>query len=63
MIVNRQSKLLLRRVELPETRLPDLRYLCFMILQPRGEFVMAFVVLTKAKGVFGELPEDPLSFG
>ena len=49
-----------RRVELPET-LPDLRYLCFMILQPRGELVLAFVVLTKAKGVFGELPKTPLT--
>jgi hypothetical protein len=32
-----------------------------MILQPRGELVMAFVVLTNAKGVFGEFPEDALS--
>jgi hypothetical protein len=34
-----------------------------MILQPRGELVMAFVVLTNAKGVFGEFPEDALSLG
>jgi hypothetical protein len=32
-----------------------------MILQPRGELVMAFVVLTNAKGLFGEFPEDALS--
>jgi hypothetical protein len=31
-----------------------------MILQPRGEFVMASVVLTNARDVFGEFPEDAL---
>jgi hypothetical protein len=31
-----------------------------MILQPRGELVLAFVVLTNAKGVFREFPEDAL---
>jgi hypothetical protein len=32
-----------------------------MILQPRGELVLAFVVLTNAKGDFRVLPEDALS--
>lgn len=31
-----------------------------MILQPRGALVMSSVVLTNAKGVFGEFPEDAL---
>ena len=59
MIVNRQFKLLLGCGVAGDT-LARPRYLCFMILQPRGELVMAFVVLTNAKGVFGELPEDAL---
>ena len=29
-----------------------------MILQPRGDLDLAFVVLTNARGVFEEFPED-----
>jgi hypothetical protein len=29
-----------------------------MILQPRGELILAFVVLTNARGVFRVLSED-----
>ena len=31
-----------------------------MILQPRGDLVLAFVVLTNARGVIGEFPDDAL---